>query len=227
MWSASQGLFTLRGATENKPTTTPDGSRDHTQGPKTCKEHPTVYSSLLNLRYTPQDSPTMPRKRKSTVDAGQPRRSGRSKRIAVDDGCSSTGTQSSPNLDPFACMPRDVVKLILHYLSLPDLTCCECVCKGWRDTVHWWVAAFGFRVHFPHIIWDLQRGTNTAIWEAFKVQGGYLFSLLYILMQSIHNLSQSILILCPFPHSQPVNNIAFSQENHHQCKNSTSRITMI
>ncbi|PKX89893.1 uncharacterized protein P174DRAFT_454861 [Aspergillus novofumigatus IBT 16806] len=67
-------------------------------------------------------------------------------------------------------MHRDVVNLILHYLSLPDLACCECVCKGWRDTIHWWVAAFGFHVHFPHIIWDLQRESNMAIWEAFKVQ---------------------------------------------------------
>ncbi|KAL5363684.1 hypothetical protein BJX96DRAFT_187170 [Aspergillus floccosus] len=67
-------------------------------------------------------------------------------------------------------MNRDVVNHILHYLSPQDLTWCECVCKGWRETIHWWVAAFGFRFHFPHIIWDVPKGSNIAIWEAFKVQ---------------------------------------------------------
>jgi hypothetical protein len=114
------------------------------------------------------------------MDAGQLRRSGRSKRTAVDQGCSSTGTQSSSNMDPFARLHRDVLNLILQYLSPRDLTCCGCVSNSWRDTIHWWVAAFGFRVHFPHLSCNLQQAPNTAIWEAFKVQSGYLFSLLYI-----------------------------------------------
>jgi hypothetical protein len=165
------GAFTLRGVTEKKPTTSLY-SRGIIKG---YKRHSIAYCTLLKLRYT-----TMPQKRKSRAEAGQVGRIGRSKRMAVDDSGSSTRTPNSPSLDPLARMNRDVVSLILHYLSPRDLTWCECVCKGWREIIHWWVAAFGFRVHFPHIIWDISQVPTSAIWEAFKVQGGYLFGLLHM-----------------------------------------------
>jgi hypothetical protein len=144
----------------------------HTRGLETSAEHSTD-TVPFERKIHSQNSPTMPPKRKSAVATRQPgRRTTRSEQRAVDDG--------GPRLDPFARMNGDILNLILYCLSLPDLACCECVSKSWRDTIHWWVAAFGFRVHFPHIILGLQRRSDPAICEAFKVLGKYLFSVLYI-----------------------------------------------
>jgi hypothetical protein len=152
----------------------------HTRGLETSEEH-SADTVPFERKIHSQNSPTMPPKRKSAVATRQPgRRTTRSEQRAVDNGGSSSGAESGPRLDPFARMNGDIVNLILDCLSLPDLACCECVSKSWRDTIHWWVAAFGFRVHFPHIILGLQRRSDPAIREAFKVLGRYLFSVLYI-----------------------------------------------
>ncbi|KAL2867439.1 uncharacterized protein BJX67DRAFT_381140 [Aspergillus lucknowensis] len=108
----------------------------------------------------------MPPKRKDNVATRQPRGKGRSQRRTVDDNSSSDSAQDGPRRDPFTRINRDVVVLILHYLSLPDLAAGERVSKGWRATIHWWIAAFGFRTHFPHISWNLQERSV----ELFKFQ---------------------------------------------------------
>jgi hypothetical protein len=111
---------------------------------------------MPDTRIHVETSHIMSLKRKSAVAARHGERTDRSKQKVVKDGSFSTGSQCGPSRDPFARLNLDIVNLILFDLSLPDLTCCERVSNSWRDTIYWWVTLFGFRIHFPHIIWDLQ-----------------------------------------------------------------------
>jgi hypothetical protein len=116
----------------------------------------------------------MPPKRKSAVAAKRGGKTDQPKQEAVDKGRVSIDLQTGSRQDPFSCLNLDIVNLIFPSLSFPDLVCCERVSKSWRRTIYWWVAFCGFRVHLPHIIWDLQGRSETSIWGAFKAHGKYL-----------------------------------------------------
>ncbi|KAL5334003.1 hypothetical protein BJX70DRAFT_36945 [Aspergillus crustosus] len=54
--------------------------------------------------------------------------------------------------DPLQCFSVECASAVFAYLSVSDIARCERVCRGWRAFTGRWIASFGLRLHYPHLM---------------------------------------------------------------------------
>lgn len=82
----------------------------------------------------------MPKRKRKTESCG-PKKKQRSSSPGLD--------AHTKRKDPFTFLPWDCASIVLQYLDIRDLACCEQVSEGWKGFVRHWMVALGHQYCLP------------------------------------------------------------------------------
>lgn len=82
----------------------------------------------------------MPKRKRKTESCGPKKKQNRA---------SSGLNAHKKRTDPFTLLPWDCASIVLQYLDIRDLACCEQLSKGWRSFVQHWLVVAGHQYCLP------------------------------------------------------------------------------